>query len=30
MLDNNMIINEGDKVSTRKIRKAIDELPSDM
>lgn len=30
MLDNNMIINEGDKVSTRKIRKAIDALPSDM
>lgn len=30
MLDNNMIINEGDKVSTRKIRKAIDALPNDM
>lgn len=30
MLDNNMIINEGDKVSTRKIRKAIDALPSNM
>ena len=30
MLDNNMIINEGDKVSTRKIRKAIDALPSGM
>lgn len=25
-----MIINEGDKVSTRKIRKAIDALPSNM
>lgn len=30
MLDNNMLINSSDKASTKKIRKAIDSLPSEM